>query len=257
MPAGKNEIAIVTGAGSGIGKATALHLAKRGAAVGLIDRDAAAAESVARMIAGAGGRALAVAADVAESAGLRQAVDRVAATYGGIDTVVAAAGIALTGSVTSMAEADWHKVIAVNLTGTYLLARHAVPHLVARGGGSIVAISSDAGIRGALGFAAYCASKHAVAGLVRCLALDHAREGIRTNAICPSFVDTPMADALLADPRSPGRAAYMRRAPLGRFAAPEEVAAAIAHLSSPEASYTNGMLYVIDGGTTAGTFIAD
>jgi NAD(P)-dependent dehydrogenase (short-subunit alcohol dehydrogenase family) len=156
-----------------------------------------------------------------------------------------------------MPEAEWHRIIAVNLTGTYLLARHTIPHLLVRGGGNFVAISSDAGLRGSVGFAAYCASKHAVVGLVRCMALDYGRQGVRSNAVCPSFVDTPMADGLLANPNLPDRRAFERRAPLGRFARPEEVAEAIAHLASPEASYTNGMLYVIDGGTTAGTFTAD
>ncbi|MFO0996647.1 MAG: SDR family NAD(P)-dependent oxidoreductase [Alphaproteobacteria bacterium] len=257
MPGQQREVAIVTGAASGIGKATARRLASRGAAIGLIDRDGSAAEAVARSLADSGGRALAIRADVSDTAAVKSAVDRIATSFGGLDTVVAAAGIALTGSITNMSEADWHQIIAVNLTGTYLLARHTVPHLIARGGGSFVAISSDAGIRGSVGFAAYCASKHAVVGLVRCMALDYARQGVRTNAICPSFVDTPMADALLDDPNVADRSSYIRRAPMGRFAKPEEIANAIAHLSSPEASYTNGMLYVVDGATTAGTFIAD
>jgi NAD(P)-dependent dehydrogenase (short-subunit alcohol dehydrogenase family) len=257
MSGRRQESAIVTGAASGIGKATALRLARRGANVGLIDRDNVAAETVARTITKSGGRALAIKADVSDSAALQNAVENVASTFGGLDTIVAAAGIALTGTVTEMSEADWHRIIAVNLTGTYLLARHTVPHLLARGGGSFVAISSDSGVRGSVGFSAYCASKHAVVGLVRCMALDYGPKGIRSNVVCPSFVDTPMADGLLAGPDIPDRSSYERRAPLGRFARPEEIAEAIAHLSCPEASYTNGMLYVIDGGTTAGTFIAD
>lgn len=247
---------MITGAASGIGRETALALARRGAAVALLDRDGAKAEALAAEIARAGGRALGIAADVADSAQVKAAVDKAARVHDGLDTVVAAAGIALTGSVLEMTEADWNRTIAVNLTGAYLTARHALPHLLARKGGSYVALSSDAGVRGSMGFAAYCASKHAVVGLVRCLALDHGHQGVRSNAVCPSFVDTPMADRLLADDNVPERAFYERRVPLGRFAQAAEVARVILHLTSPEASYTNGMLYVVDGGTTAGTYTA-
>lgn len=256
MVSGSRESAVVTGAASGIGRATALALARRGAAVALLDRDGARAQALADEIGQAGGCALAVATDVTDSAQVKSALDQAARTHGGLDTVVAAAGIALTGSVLQMAEADWHRTIAVNLTGPYLTARHAMPHLLARGGGSYVAISSDAGIRGSMGFAAYCASKHAVVGLVRCLALDHGHQGIRSNAVCPSFVDTPMAERLLADDNVPEKSFYERRVPLGRFARAEEVARVVLHLSSVEASYTNGMVYVVDGGTTAGTYTA-
>lgn len=256
MGSGKRESAVVTGAASGIGRETALALARRGAAVALLDRDGAKTKAVAEEITRGGGIALALATDVADSAQMKAAIDKAAASHGGLDTVVAAAGIAITGSVLQMTEADWHRTIAVNLTGPYLTARHAVPHLLERGGGSYVAISSDAGIRGSMGFAAYCASKHAVIGLVRCLALDHGHQGIRSNAVCPSFVDTPMADQLLSDDNVPEKTFYERRVPLGRFARAAEVARVILHLSSPEASYTNGMFYVIDGGTTAGTYTA-
>lgn len=256
MVSGRRESAVVTGAASGIGRATALALARRGAAVALLDCDGARAQALADEIGQAGGRALAIVADVADSAQVKSAIDQSARTHGGLDTVVAAAGIALTGSVLQMAEADWHRTIAINLTGPYLTARHAMPLLLARGGGSYVAISSDAGIRGSMGFAAYCASKHAVVGLVRCLALDHGHQGVRSNAICPSFVDTPMADRLLADDNVPEKSFYERRVPLGRFAQAEEVARVVLHLSSAEASYTNGMFYVVDGGTTAGTYTA-
>jgi NAD(P)-dependent dehydrogenase (short-subunit alcohol dehydrogenase family) len=249
------EVAFVTGAASGIGRAVALRLAARGAALGLADMNLAAVEALAGELARGGVRALALRSDVSESESVASAIEKTVASFGGLDTAVCAAGIARTGDVVSTAEEDWHRTIAVNLTGTYLVARHAMRHLEARKG-SFVAISSDAGVRGSAGFAAYCASKHGVIGLVRSLALDHGPKGVRCNVVCPSFVDTPMADRLLATPGVQPRAFYERRAPLGRFAQPEEVAAAIAHLTSAEASYTNGMLYVIDGGTTAGTYEA-
>jgi NAD(P)-dependent dehydrogenase (short-subunit alcohol dehydrogenase family) len=149
---------------------------------------------------------------------------------------------------------DWHKVIAVNLTGVFLTARHAIPVIAESGGGSFVAMSSDAGVQGASGFGAYCASKHGVIGLVRCLALDHGPQGVRCNAVCPGFVETPMAERIFAGTAPEEREAWRRTVPLGRFAQPEEVAASIAFLTSDEASFVNGQCYVLDGGATAGYF---
>jgi meso-butanediol dehydrogenase/(S,S)-butanediol dehydrogenase/diacetyl reductase len=142
----------------------------------------------------------------------------------------------------------------VNLTGVFLTARYAIPHLEAGGEASFVAVSSDAGIQGAAGFAAYCASKHGVIGLVKSLALDHGPRGVRCNAVCPGFVETPMAERIFADLPEQERERWRGTVPLGRFGLPEEVAEAIAHLSSPQASYVNGHTYVIDGGGTAGYF---
>ncbi|MFN0043691.1 MAG: SDR family NAD(P)-dependent oxidoreductase [Alphaproteobacteria bacterium] len=250
-----SEVAFVTGAASGIGRAVTFRLAARGAAVALVDLDARKLEPIVRELEARGVRTLALACDVSSSDSVATAIGRTVGEFGGIDTAVCAAGIARTGDVISAPEDDWHRTLAVNLTGTYLVARHAIAHLSARKG-SFVAISSDAGVRGSTGFAAYCASKHGVIGLVRCLALDHGPQGVRANVVCPSFVDTPMADQLLAAPGVQSRAFYERRTPAGRFAQPEEVANVIAHLSSGEASYTNGMVYIVDGGTTAGMFEA-
>jgi meso-butanediol dehydrogenase/(S,S)-butanediol dehydrogenase/diacetyl reductase len=143
-------------------------------------------------------------------------------------------------------------VIATNLTGTFLTARFALPHLLS-GGGAFVAVSSDAGLQGAPAYAAYCASKHGVAGLVRAMALDHGPQGVRCNAVCPGFTWTPMAERLLGDDARE-RSFWEGAVPLGRFGRPEEIADVIAHLSSPEAAYTNGLLYAADGGGTAGFF---
>ncbi|WJF89629.1 SDR family NAD(P)-dependent oxidoreductase [Paraburkholderia bonniea] len=254
MKVDRKESALITGAASGIGRATALVLARRGADVALVDLDPARLQAVADEAAAFGGKVLALRASVAHSADLQAAVQRAAQAFGGLHTVVAAAGIARKGRVTEISEDEWDQVIEVNLRGVFLLARHALPHMIASGGGSFVAVSSDAGLRGSIGYAAYSASKHAVIGLVRCLALDHAREGIRSNAVCPGFVETPMADELFAENPRYDRAFYENRMPLGRLARADEVANVIAHLSSPEASYTNGMFYTVDGGTTAGTF---
>lgn len=148
----------------------------------------------------------------------------------------------------------WDRVIGVNLTGTFLTARHTIPAIESSGGGSFVAISSDAGLQGASGFGAYCASKHGVVGLVRSLALDHGPAGVRCNAVCPGFVETPMADRIFAGTEPDERHRWEETVPLGRFARPEEVAEVVAHLTSDQARYTNGITYSIDGGSTAGYF---
>jgi meso-butanediol dehydrogenase/(S,S)-butanediol dehydrogenase/diacetyl reductase len=250
------EVALVSGATSGIGRATALALAKRGAVVGLIGRNASAGEKIVAEIADAGGRARMLVADVTSFVEVERAVAGLVREFGGLDTVVASAGVALSGTACEMAIDDWHRVIDVNLHGAFYLARACMPHLVVRGAGAFVAVSSDAGVQGASGFAAYCASKHAVNGLVRCLALDYGPKGVRSNAVCPSFVETPMADQLMADMSEAEKDFYRRLIPLGRFAYPQEVADAILHLASPQATYANGMLYCLDGGETAGFFSA-
>ncbi|WP_174769935.1 SDR family NAD(P)-dependent oxidoreductase [Paraburkholderia hayleyella] len=254
MKVDRKEAALITGAASGIGRASALALARRGANVALVDLDLERLQVVRDEVAACGGEVLALRASVTHSADLQAAVQEAARAFGGLHTVVAAAGIARRGRVTDIDEDEWDQVVDVNLRGVFLLARHAIGHMIESGGGSFVAVSSDAGLRGSIGYAAYSASKHAVIGLVRCLALDYAREGIRSNAVCPGFVETPMADELFADNPRYDRAFYESRMPLGRLARAEEVANVIAHLSSPEASYTNGMFYTVDGGTTAGTF---
>ncbi|TMV04323.1 SDR family NAD(P)-dependent oxidoreductase [Brucella haematophila] len=245
---------LVTGAASGIGRASALHFAKRGASVGLLGLRTAELESVAEELSAFGVRAVVAEADVTDSELLHSAVAKVADELGGLSCAVAAAGVAIKGTVTDGSEKDWHSNIAVNLTGVYHTARHTMPYLLEHGRSSFIAISSDAGIRGSAGYSAYSASKHGVIGLVRCLALDYGPRGVRSNVVCPSFVETPMADGLLAGDEKFGREFYERRVPLGRFARADEVADAIGHLASNQASYVNGMSYVIDGGTTAGTF---
>ncbi len=247
-------VVLISGAASGIGRATALKLASQGASLGLLDLAPAALDSVAHEVEALGGHALTIIADVSVDEQVRMAVSATVDRFGALAGVVCAAGIAIKGKVAEITEDDWHRTLAVNLTGTFLMARHAIPSLVAHPGSSFVAVSSDTGIRGSAGYAAYCASKHAVVGLIRCLALDHGPDGVRSNVVCPTFVDTPMADQLLKDAGRYDRAFYESRVPLGRFARPEEVASAICHLLSAEASYANGLVYVLDGGTTAGTF---
>jgi meso-butanediol dehydrogenase/(S,S)-butanediol dehydrogenase/diacetyl reductase len=246
------EIALVTGAGSGIGAATAVELAGRGAAVGLLDRSVDGAEDTAAQIRGRGGTAVVLAGDITDDADVAQAVETAERELGPLSTVVAAAGVEMPGTVMDIALDDWRLALDVNLTGVFLTARHTIPRLVEHGGGAFTAVSSDVGFRGSENEIAYSAAKHGVVGLIRCLAVDHGRQGVRANAVCPGFVATPMADRLLGPDGD--RSAYESTIPLGRFAQPQQIAKVIAHLCSQEASHTNGMLYIADGGASAGFF---
>lgn len=247
---------LVTGAASGIGRATALRLAKAGSGVALFDRDEARVEDVIGEIEAGGGRAIGIVGDVTDGDALGKAVARTIEEFDGLDATAACAGIEVTGTVESMAESDWDRAIAVNLTGVMLTARHAIPAMVAREGGAFVAISSDFGVQGGVDWTPYIVSKHGVIGLIRCLALDYGQRGVRSNVVCPSFVKTPMADRILSG--SPDEQdAWERLLPLRRMASPEEIANVIHHLLSPEASYTNGLVYMIDGGETAGLFLGE
>lgn len=247
-------VVLISGAASGIGRATALKLAAEGAGLGLFDLNASALASVVAECQALGAHAIPASGDVSDDGEVAAAVAGLVKEFGRLSGVVCAAGVALKGDVTSLTDEVWSKTLAVNLTGTFLMARHTLPHLIANSPCAFVAVSSDSGVRGSGGYAAYSASKHGVVGLVRCMALDHGAQGVRSNVVCPTFVDTPMADRLLKDGGRYDRAFYESRIPLGRFARADEVADAICHLLSPQASYANGMIYVLDGGTTAGTF---
>jgi meso-butanediol dehydrogenase/(S,S)-butanediol dehydrogenase/diacetyl reductase len=148
---------------------------------------------------------------------------------------------------------DWERIVATNLSGTFYLAKYTLPHLLGSKG-TFTAISSDAGTHGAPGYGAYCATKHGVIGLIRCMALEYGRHGVRCNAVCPGFVETPMAYRLFDKMPEAELSYYKNSVPLGRFARAEEVAAVVSHLTSSEARYTNGMLYALDGGSTAGYY---
>lgn len=246
------KTAFVTGAGSGIGRATARALHRRECAVGVMDLTEGAAEAVAAEIRELGGRALGVVGDVSQQAQVEAAIAATTDEFGALDIVATCAGVEVYGSATEMDLDDWHRAIDVNLNGTMFVARHAIPSMAESGGGAFVAVSSDAGIYGAVGFTPYCVSKHAVVGLVRCMALDFGTMGIRTSVVCPGFVDTPMLGRILDEAPDVDRSAWAAKVPLRRFCTSEEVADVICHLSSDEASYTNGMVYVVDGGLWAG-----
>jgi meso-butanediol dehydrogenase/(S,S)-butanediol dehydrogenase/diacetyl reductase len=249
-----SEVAFITGAGSGIGRATASKLAGRGATLGLFDISVEGLATSAAEIRAGGTRVLELVGDVASAHQVESAVRTTAEQLGPLHTAVAAAGIEAVGVAPAVTLDEWQRLIDVNLTGVFLTAKYIIPRLETAGGGSFVAVSSDAGIQGAASFAANSASKQGVIGLVRSLARDHGPHGVRCNVVCPGFVETPMAERIFADLPEAERERCRKTVPLGRFGRPEEVADAIAHISSPEASYLNGHTYVLDGGGNASYF---
>ncbi len=246
-------VAFVTGAASGIGRATATQLATDGWKVALVDRDGDAVRVVADELTGRGAAAVSIQADVTDLAAMNAAAERATASLGQLRAVAACAGIEVLGSVLELEPREWQRALDVNLTGVFNTAKATMGFLV-EAGGAFVAVSSDAGTSGAQGYSAYAASKHGVVGLVKCLALDFGPRGVRSNAVAPAFVETSMARRIFADSPEGEEEFYQAVVPLGRFARPEEVAHAIAHLLGPSASYTNGIVYAIDGGATAGYY---
>lgn len=243
--------ALITGAASGIGRATALAFASRGYTVFAIDQDPDGLNDVVAAATALGLPASGAVADVRDADAMDQAVADALTQFGRIDLAVSAAGVAVLGRVTDLQIDEWKRSIDINLTGTFLTARSVLPALV-KTRGAFVAISSDAGVRGAQGYAAYAAAKHGVVGLIRTLALDHGPDGVRSNVVCPGFVDTPMSRRIFENAAPGADDAYRRTIPLGRFAAADDVASVVVHLA--ESVHTNGMVYSIDGGTTAGPF---
>jgi meso-butanediol dehydrogenase / (S,S)-butanediol dehydrogenase / diacetyl reductase len=246
---------IVTGAASGIGRATALRFADEGGAVACIDVDGDGLESTVEAIRDAGGQALGLNADVAELHSVEGAVAQAAAELGGLEGVANVAGVGdFTGDVTETAPEAWARVLAVNLTGAYHVSRAAIPHLRASGRGTVTNVGSQFALVGCLASPAYCASKAGLIGLTRAMAVDHASEGIRVNCICPGPVDTPMLAGTSATPELTRRerARTQHRNLVGRLGRPEEIAAMIVFIMSDEAGSMTGSVVAVDGGWTAG-----
>ncbi len=244
---------LVTGAASGIGRATCEHLARAGAAVAGLDRNRATLDDVIDAARTGGATAIGVEADVASFDEVEAAVSAVCTKLGGLDAAVNVAGIGgYTGDVVATPLDAWHRTVAVNLTGVFHVCRAAIPALRAAGGGSIINISSQYGLVGCLASPAYCASKAGLIGLTRCLALDHAGDGIRANCICPGPIETPLLRASEAqtDSAQRERARTEGRLLVGRPGTPTEIAEAVAYVL--EAAFMNGAVLSLDGGWTAG-----
>ncbi len=251
VPRVAGKVALITGAASGIGRTTARMFAAEGASLVLTDRAEAGLAETAKDCPGA----LTLVHDVTDETRWREVVDDAVAGFGRIDALVNSAGIAILGNVENATLADWRKVNAVNSDGTFLGCREAVRAMKTTGGGSIVNLSSVAGIIGDGQSAAYCASKGAVRLLTKSVAMYCARKGynIRCNSVHPSFTATPMVEAVITHSKSPDkvREGLERAAPMGRMGRPEVVAATILFLASDESSFTSGAEFTVDGGLTA------
>lgn len=247
------KVALITGAASGIGAESARAFAANGAKVVVADRNASAAATVAAEISRSGAEAIGVAVDVRVPEDVERAVHAAIDHFGRLDILFANAGIGHHGTVVELSMDDFDDLIAVNLRGPFLCAKHAVPHIVAAGGGSIIFTASELALVGSPGNPAYCASKAGLIGMARAMALDHAVQGIRVNCICPGAVYTPMLLASFQSAEDPeeDEADIIRRMPLGRIGTVAEIANAALFLASNESSFVTGTALVVDGGWTA------
>lgn len=245
-----DRIAVVTGAGSGIGRAIAHRFAEVGATVIAADLDPQAAEATALL---APDHIVPHQVDVRDETSVRALMDSVLARFGRIDILVNNAGIGTTKDVVETELEEWEQVFAVNVRGVFLCCKYALPSMMARRSGVIINIGSVAGLIGIPKRAAYCASKGAVVTLTKQIAIAYVKDGIRCNCICPGTVDTPWVERLVARQPDPlaARRALEARQPMGRLVRPEEVAAAALYLASDEAAAVTGSILVVDGGWLA------
>ena len=248
-----NKVALITGGASGIGRATAILFAQEGAAVAIADINVEQGKSAIEEIESAGGKAIFIPCDVTNAGDCHAAVEKTVATFGGLHILFNNAGIIRRADVINTSEDEWDRVMAVNVKSIFLMSRYAIPYLEKAGGGSIINTSSGWGLKGGGNAVSYCASKGAVTMMTRAMAIDHGKQNIRVNAICPGDTDTPM---LREEARQLGQAeeSFMAEAanrPLQRYAQPIEIAQAVLYLASDAASYITGAALVIDGGGLA------
>lgn len=244
-----DQTVIVTGAGSGIGRAAALRFAELGANVVIADKNEAAAREVADE---AGAKALAVMVDVSDSASVRSMIKAVVDNFGGIDVLCNNAGFGFPGNVLEIDEDNWDRLMSVNLKGVYLCSKYAIPELAKTGDGRIVNTSSYTANVGIRDRAAYVASKGGVSALTRAMALDHVDQGIRVNAVAPGTINSPYFDKMIAESAEPQELvdSLNGRSPMHRMGRPEEVAEAIVWLAAKESSFATGSVLTVDGGTS-------
>jgi NAD(P)-dependent dehydrogenase (short-subunit alcohol dehydrogenase family) len=246
----QGKIGIVTGAGSGIGRACAIALASAGARVALVGRRKDRVESLAEEI---GDSALAISADVSQPAEIRRLINETVSHFGGLTFLLNNAGVLHVGNAEQITEEQWDHTFNVNVRAVWLLSRAALPQMRQAGGGSIINVASTLGMVGARNRAAYAASKGAVVLLTKSMAVDHGHDNIRVNAICPSFVETDLTAAVLDKAPDPAAVRRERTAahPLGRLGQPEDVAGLAVYLASEESSWVTGAVLPVDGGYLA------
>ena len=254
-----NKVALITGAGTGIGRATAVLFAQESAKVVVQDLSVDAAQDTVQLIKKTGGEAVFIGGDVTSSDAAAAMVKKAVDTYGRLDVLFNNAGVWRGGTILDISEEDWDHTIGVNVKGIYLVSKYAVQQMMRQGGGSIINAASVAALRGSPMSAAYNASKGAVLLLTKCMALDFGRYGIRVNCTCPGVIETQMADQLLTyrslgddDRKQALLETYEARHAVGRFGYPEEVAKVILFLASDESSFVTGAAWPVDGGLSAG-----
>jgi NAD(P)-dependent dehydrogenase (short-subunit alcohol dehydrogenase family) len=253
-----NKVALITGAGSGIGRESALLFAKEGAAIAIVDLNEAAGQETVALVGAAGGKAVFIRADVSKAADVEQMIAATESAFGGLHVLFNNAGIFHPddGSVLDTDEAIWDLTININLKGVFLGCKYGIPALLRSGGGSIINTASFVAVVGAAtAQIAYTASKGGVLSLTREIAVEFARQNIRVNALCPGPVETPLLEELLADPAR--RQRRLVHIPSGRFAKAQEIAQAALFLATDEASFVNGSTFLVDGGITAAYVTAE
>jgi NAD(P)-dependent dehydrogenase (short-subunit alcohol dehydrogenase family) len=250
-----DKFAVITGAASGIGRATALLFAREGASVVVADLNEAAGRAVAEEITGNGGLAIFERTDVTNASDCERVVQKTLARFGGIHILFNNAGIIRRASVLELTEQEWDRVIAVNVKSIFLMSRLVIPIMAQEGGGSIINMSSGWGLAGGPRAAVYCASKGAVVLLTKAMAIDHGRQNIRVNCICPGDTDTNMLRSEAQQIGEPADRFLVEsaRRPLGRIGKPEEIAQAALYLASDASSFVTGTALVVDGGGLAGS----